>query len=208
MTNVLVEAVGGELYRVPDSEDLLPRDYDMALSLPHQVQMAISSSPGNTTWPAMIPAIDPKCIVVVRAKAASNTVVREFFWFVRLSLTPQLLRRIPSAQRETTRNAMLTHPTFKNSSLVVEYVDGGGIFDAKIQGWQRVELLPFAAKQAETQTDVQSQGTCILCMDAPASRIFIPCGHVGLCPACGTKPWRQCPVCRSSVGHINAVFTV
>eukprot|EP00850_Spirogloea_muscicola_P015351 SM000117S25471 [mRNA] locus=s117:40520:44208:- [translate_table: standard] len=54
-------------------------------------------------------------------------------------------------------------------------------------------------------------GQCIVCWDAPASVVCIPCGHVAGCMACLSeikdKGW-GCPVCRAPIRDLLKVYQV
>ena len=51
-----------------------------------------------------------------------------------------------------------------------------------------------------TTTDSSGEGTCVICLENPADRVLIPCGHGGYCGPCTKKIWESgvklCPVCR------------
>lgn len=43
-------------------------------------------------------------------------------------------------------------------------------------------------------------GDCVVCLDAPKTRIMVPCGHFCLCDACNAQlRKRACPICRSGI---------
>jgi len=50
---------------------------------------------------------------------------------------------------------------------------------------------------------------CVMCMDAPKTHVFVPCGHMCVCSACaatimGAK--KECPQCRGAATHCMQVF--
>lgn len=48
---------------------------------------------------------------------------------------------------------------------------------------------------------------CIVCMDRPSSRLFVPCMHFCVCSSCASmlqKP--TCPKCRAKIKEIRKVF--
>merc|ERR1712072_1292803 len=47
-----------------------------------------------------------------------------------------------------------------------------------------------AALEAERD---QNGNQCVICLERPASHVFIPCGHLALCDQC--QPGDRCPVC-------------
>jgi hypothetical protein len=63
------------------------------------------------------------------------------------------------------------------------------------------------AAPAENQEDNQ----CVVCMDAPKSRILLPCLHQCVCEACAQRMLEldtpSCPVCRAHIERIGQVFT-
>jgi len=51
-------------------------------------------------------------------------------------------------------------------------------------------------------------GTCVVCLDAVATRACLPCGHLALCEACVEQLDRwQCPVCRHAVRDVVQIYT-
>lgn len=44
--------------------------------------------------------------------------------------------------------------------------------------------------------------TCVICMDAPKTVVFAPCGHYCSCVSCSTKLDNKCPMCRSVITEI------
>jgi hypothetical protein len=73
---------------------------------------------------------------------------------------------------------------------------------------QRMQAqLGVAAAPAEKQEDNQ----CVVCMDAPKSRILLPCLHQCVCEACAQRILEvdtpSCPVCRARIERIGQVFT-
>ncbi|EFJ35515.1 hypothetical protein SELMODRAFT_141633 [Selaginella moellendorffii] len=59
--------------------------------------------------------------------------------------------------------------------------------------------------------DEKASGQCVVCWDAPARGVCIPCGHLAGCMNClmeiKEKTW-GCPVCRTSIQQVVKVFTV
>ena len=50
-------------------------------------------------------------------------------------------------------------------------------------------------------------GECVICMDAAATHIVVPCGHQSLCSSCTARYHGQCPVCRGNIVQIIKVYT-
>ena len=210
--SLFVETAGGDLYRVPDTHDTVPRDYDHALSIPPDVQRAILVG-RDEAWPT---TIDPKCIVVVRARgmfhagAPSNCT----YWFVRLSCTPQILRRVPASVRARLRTSLLQCAAFTQSTLITEYMDSGAEFCPEQQTWTRcgppdAPASPACAPPAPPAppTKPHEPPTCAICLMRPPQRVLIPCGHAVLCAGCSVeREWSRCPVCRANVQHVNLLF--
>ncbi len=49
--------------------------------------------------------------------------------------------------------------------------------------------------------------TCIICMDAPRSVAFLPCGHAVVCTGCSKLVMASgslCPMCRERILHLSA----
>lgn len=134
---LLVEGTDGALYQVPDTHDTVPRDYDHALSIPHDDQRAIALG-RDDAWPV---SVDPKCIVVVRARGQvhAGAPANCTYWFVRLSNTPQILRRVPASVRARLRTSLLQCAAFTHSTLITEYMDSGTEFSPTLQGWARYD---------------------------------------------------------------------
>ena len=56
-----------------------------------------------------------------------------------------------------------------------------------------------------------SSGRCVVCWDARAEAVCVPCGHMAGCIEClrAVKAQsRQCPVCRASISEVIKVYTV
>ncbi len=60
---------------------------------------------------------------------------------------------------------------------------------------------------------LENERTCLVCMDAPRSRVLMPCRHLVLCTAatCRVMLSRdyppKCPLCRKDVAHVVDIFT-
>lgn len=72
----------------------------------------------------------------------------------------------------------------------------------------RFEALPSASKPPLT-TPAPPEPTCDMCMDAPKTHAFVPCGHVFACEGCAQMIIGRtgvCPVCSQSVSGTLRVF--
>jgi hypothetical protein len=174
-TTSFVQNSDGQLRVVPS--DLIVRDYDCPLSLPFATQGKIATFPASVGWPS---SIDPKCIVVL------GPVESRFHWFVRLSMTPHVLRQVPPAVVQTTTDAMRATENFSRSSLLTRYTDCG--MDLDMNHWQtELEYRAYLA-------------------DMP---VLLPCGHLLRFEKCQiSNTWTDalCPVCRVEVDYTAAVF--
>lgn len=59
------------------------------------------------------------------------------------------------------------------------------------------------------ERQVESQLTeCCLCLDAPVSVVFVPCGHMAVCGDCCESLGKKapCPICRKTIWHMQKVF--
>eukprot|EP00252_Welwitschia_mirabilis_P026126 TRINITY_DN840_c0_g1_i2.p1 TRINITY_DN840_c0_g1~~TRINITY_DN840_c0_g1_i2.p1 ORF type:complete len:384 (-),score=61.19 TRINITY_DN840_c0_g1_i2:88-1239(-) len=62
-----------------------------------------------------------------------------------------------------------------------------------------------------SMTSSPSSGACVICWDAPAEAVCIPCGHVAGCAACLNEIKAKnigCPVCRTSIEQVIKVYMV
>jgi hypothetical protein len=70
----------------------------------------------------------------------------------------------------------------------------------------------YAADGCELIDDLPGEKMCVICMAAPVTTCFIPCGHVVCCNKCGKKleamKERRCPVCRGDVTKLQPIFLV
>jgi len=57
-----------------------------------------------------------------------------------------------------------------------------------------------------TQEVVLAPGDCVICLDAPASRAVVPCGHQCFCSNCPRIAMDRCPICRSHVQQIIQIY--
>lgn len=64
---------------------------------------------------------------------------------------------------------------------------------------------------SSSKAEGDTSGTCIICWDAPAEGVCIPCGHLAGCMSClneiQVKNW-GCPVCRAIIEQVIKVYAV
>lgn len=52
-------------------------------------------------------------------------------------------------------------------------------------------------------------GKCVVCLTRTKTHVFVPCGHLCACAACGTQSMETgalCPICRSDADNVYRVF--
>ena len=117
-----VVAPDGHLRMVPSSS--VERDYDFPLALPYSTQSQLIWSAQNDApcamWP---PVLDPKAVVVLSQPNEGKPPKQRHFWFVRLSMTPHILRRLPPSVVQSITQALQSSDRFSNSTLLTEYPD-------------------------------------------------------------------------------------
>jgi protein neuralized len=68
-----------------------------------------------------------------------------------------------------------------------------------------------APVEEESGGEKEKGGQCVVCWDAPAEGVCIPCGHLAGCMEClsqiMSKHW-GCPVCRASIDQVIKVYSV
>lgn len=84
------------------------------------------------------------------------------------------------------------------------------------KGGARVRKAPPGGSAAErlakapatpNKAPAMESGECAICMDAPKCVVFVPCGHMAACAACGEKMRRKpCPVCREKVKIVQKIY--
>jgi len=52
---------------------------------------------------------------------------------------------------------------------------------------------------------LDSNNTCVVCMDAPFETVFLECGHLACCQSCSEK-LKLCPICRNPISRIIPIF--
>ena len=55
--------------------------------------------------------------------------------------------------------------------------------------------------------DVTIAGECVVCMDAIAKTVLVPCGHIATCAKCAKKLVKKnlpCPICRRAIRQVHA----
>lgn len=70
----------------------------------------------------------------------------------------------------------------------------------------------YSMDPRDLQEDPVEEKLCIVCMNAPISSCFVPCGHACCCLGCGKKieglKEKRCPVCRGDVDVCQKMFLV
>ena len=80
----------------------------------------------------------------------------------------------------------------QHSSAAGGCVDDGTISGAVERAFQELERL-------------RRDRVCKVCLSAPASMLFAPCGHLSTCTGCSVHLMR-CPMCRSRIGRKIRAF--
>lgn len=64
-----------------------------------------------------------------------------------------------------------------------------------------IEKHPASSSQSPLQME------CCVCLDGKRDVVFIPCGHLVACSACGFKLLQgRCPICRDPVNQVQRVY--
>eukprot|EP01023_Acetabularia_acetabulum_P066169 TRINITY_DN8889_c0_g1_i1.p2 TRINITY_DN8889_c0_g1~~TRINITY_DN8889_c0_g1_i1.p2 ORF type:complete len:367 (-),score=54.78 TRINITY_DN8889_c0_g1_i1:151-1251(-) len=63
-----------------------------------------------------------------------------------------------------------------------------------------------AAPNVPHADEVGDGGVCVICMESRCDAVFVPCGHMCCCYACGERMSRRCPVCRSRSTSLVKVY--
>jgi len=64
-----------------------------------------------------------------------------------------------------------------------------------------------AAPAAVAETEGGGLRECTICMDAAVETVFVPCGHMAACRACGEKLGKKpCPVCRKKIKIVQRFY--
>eukprot|EP00270_Netrium_digitus_P010078 TRINITY_DN3098_c0_g2_i1.p1 TRINITY_DN3098_c0_g2~~TRINITY_DN3098_c0_g2_i1.p1 ORF type:complete len:489 (-),score=122.52 TRINITY_DN3098_c0_g2_i1:12-1478(-) len=97
-------------------------------------------------------------------------------------------------------DGQIYYPTIDTSPININY---GTTAPAPSLPQESALKAPAAAAATGTQ--------CVICWDAPAGAVCVPCGHVAGCIACLSevkeKGW-GCPVCRSNIREVVKVYQV
>jgi Zinc finger, C3HC4 type (RING finger) len=68
---------------------------------------------------------------------------------------------------------------------------------------------PSSEGPSSTKKKPASLGKCIVCLSRSKTHVFVPCGHLCCCAACGTHAMETgalCPICRSDANNVYRVF--
>ena len=63
---------------------------------------------------------------------------------------------------------------------------------------------PAAPPQASAKSNNDDE--CVICWNATATHVVVPCGHLCMCPDCVPKELESCPVCRGPMAHVMKVY--
>lgn len=70
---------------------------------------------------------------------------------------------------------------------------------------------PGGIPTSKTKAPEEKESQCVVCWDAPAQGVCIPCGHLAGCMDClseiKAKDW-GCPVCRAAIQQVIRVYAV
>ena len=61
----------------------------------------------------------------------------------------------------------------------------------------------------ESNKNTNNFGNCAICLDAPRTHVFVPCGHMCACQECSSKvirKQRKCPICKQNSTQAIQVF--
>ena len=100
----------------------------------------------------------------------------------------------------------ISYPSIDTSPVEIDY-------SAYVQPVQRTasSSAPAPASPAEGEKAGSQGGLCVVCWDAPAQAVCIPCGHLAGCMDCLSeikeKGW-GCPVCRAPIQQVIKVYAV
>jgi len=56
----------------------------------------------------------------------------------------------------------------------------------------------FLSEEIQVEQKPAHTSECCICMDAPCSRVIVPCGHFCVCEKC-YEPLDTCPICRTQI---------
>ena len=65
--------------------------------------------------------------------------------------------------------------------------------------------------QSRDAAEKPSDSECSVCLDAAATHVYVPCGHLATCAACAEAlmaSTKQCPICRATVTHALQPYRV
>lgn len=101
----------------------------------------------------------------------------------------------PSAPPLPTGTDLIHYPSIDLSPVQIDYS----------------AITPHEDPPASDSAADEKGGQCVVCWDAPAQGVCIPCGHLAGCMDCLTeikdKGW-GCPVCRAAIQQVVKVYAV
>lgn len=111
-------------------------------------------------------------------------------------------------RKETTRSFEQVYNEMKSKER--EFRRVAKEFDERQQE-RRQQRRQREAKQDEIipSSPPFNQHACTICMEAPRSHVFIPCGHMTACESCSITAFKRnkaCPICRKSSTMVTKVY--
>ena len=55
--------------------------------------------------------------------------------------------------------------------------------------------------------EISDEKLCVVCIDAEANQVLLPCGHVCVCANCVSSIQQQCPLCREPCTSTHTIYT-
>jgi len=62
------------------------------------------------------------------------------------------------------------------------------------------------AAPPKSSAEGNNDDECVICWNATATHVVVPCGHLCMCPGCVPKELESCPVCRGPMAHVMKVY--
>ena len=99
------------------------------------------------------------------------------------------------------------------------YETGKYAFDQAVEGMKNKQKLFNSLRNNESKREegpitesnknTKDVGSCAICLDAPLTHVFVPCGHMCACQECSKKvirKQRKCPICKQISTQAIQVF--
>lgn len=78
---------------------------------------------------------------------------------------------------------------------------------AIIKAYEAAPKIPVAANVVAAPAGSTMPNECVICLEAPADHICVPCGHACLCDLC-RPPTHVCPLCSRKIDSVLKVYNV